>query len=284
MGKRQASRTPSPQRPFYEETLLKSASTSTGGDETPLQRSISPAMRFACLQEEQSLACLRRGLHVRDLTSTNSDPPGRKTYEEQITFGSHLQEERRKVCSSSGFGMPSSQAHGVEDSSSMQESPERNLALMAAPSCASPTPEMSAAQMPVLHILQPAALRVQVMCLQSPVDKGKRWADMEDELLAADSEDVLPGARIEDVQCFSLGSTGHPLQCNAPCKYSFKPKGCKDGVDCDRCHLCKWTKPKTPIQVVHPRARRGKKKTNRSWRTDATSIDASLSLQTMSEA
>lgn len=279
MRMRQASRTPSPEPLCYEQNQLKSASTSTGGDETPRQRSVSPAMRFPCLQEEQSLAFLRCGLRVRDLTSTSSDPPRRKAYEEQFASGTHLGEQKGNICGGDGFSMPFPWGHTMEDSPIMQQPPEVQFALVAAPYCESFMPEMSADQMPVLNALQPAALPAQVMCLPCPADKGKRWADMEDELLASGSGNVLPEAGIEEVQCFSLGSTGHPAQCNAPCKYSSKSKGCKDGVNCDRCHLCKWTKPKTPTLVVHHRASRGKKYTKRAWRTDA----AALGIQTVSE-
>lgn len=36
----------------------------------------------------------------------------------------------------------------------------------------------------------------------------------------------------------SKGSVGHPHSCAAACKYVQKPRGCKDGKDCARCHLC----------------------------------------------
>lgn len=38
----------------------------------------------------------------------------------------------------------------------------------------------------------------------------------------------------------SLGSVGHPHSCALACKYAKKSRGCKDGADCSRCHLCKW--------------------------------------------
>lgn len=38
----------------------------------------------------------------------------------------------------------------------------------------------------------------------------------------------------------SRGSLGHPLACALPCKFAMKKKGCKDGEDCDRCHLCRF--------------------------------------------
>jgi len=40
----------------------------------------------------------------------------------------------------------------------------------------------------------------------------------------------------------SIGSHGHPLCCQLPCKYVRKRKGCKDGVNCTRCHLCAFSK------------------------------------------
>lgn len=38
----------------------------------------------------------------------------------------------------------------------------------------------------------------------------------------------------------SIGSIGHPVSCSRGCKYAWKPKGCKDGANCMRCHLCPW--------------------------------------------
>ncbi|CAE7267053.1 unnamed protein product [Symbiodinium sp. CCMP2592] len=43
----------------------------------------------------------------------------------------------------------------------------------------------------------------------------------------------------------SIGSIGHPFSCGAPCKYNSKPKGCKDGLLCDHCHLCRWKRHTT---------------------------------------
>mmetsp|Transcript_30944 Transcript_30944/g.72166 ORF Transcript_30944/g.72166 Transcript_30944/m.72166 type:complete len:530 (-) Transcript_30944:228-1817(-) len=38
----------------------------------------------------------------------------------------------------------------------------------------------------------------------------------------------------------SVGSVGHPYKCGLPCKYFGKPRGCKDGKNCRRCHVCVW--------------------------------------------
>eukprot|EP00928_Gymnodinium_smaydae_P079292 TRINITY_DN6325_c0_g1_i1.p1 TRINITY_DN6325_c0_g1~~TRINITY_DN6325_c0_g1_i1.p1 ORF type:complete len:506 (+),score=26.54 TRINITY_DN6325_c0_g1_i1:71-1519(+) len=40
----------------------------------------------------------------------------------------------------------------------------------------------------------------------------------------------------------SMGSIGHPFTCGPACKYALKDKGCKDGYQCDRCHICVWKK------------------------------------------
>lgn len=47
--------------------------------------------------------------------------------------------------------------------------------------------------------------------------------------------------QVSTQQLSSKGSVGHPKNCAKPCKYSRKAKGCKDGVDCDHCHICIWT-------------------------------------------
>lgn len=44
------------------------------------------------------------------------------------------------------------------------------------------------------------------------------------------------GADVE----FSIGSRGHPYTCGLACKYASRGRGCKDGKNCDRCHLCTW--------------------------------------------
>jgi len=38
----------------------------------------------------------------------------------------------------------------------------------------------------------------------------------------------------------NVGSLGHPLSCAVACKYAHKARGCKDGANCTRCHLCPW--------------------------------------------
>mmetsp|Transcript_20083 Transcript_20083/g.43743 ORF Transcript_20083/g.43743 Transcript_20083/m.43743 type:complete len:301 (-) Transcript_20083:399-1301(-) len=50
--------------------------------------------------------------------------------------------------------------------------------------------------------------------------------------------------------CPSVGSMNHPHSCADFCKYFKKPKGCKDGDACVRCHICSGKKPKPAPQVV----------------------------------
>lgn len=48
----------------------------------------------------------------------------------------------------------------------------------------------------------------------------------------------------ESSEAPSIGSIGHPRTCGPACKYWFKPRGCKDGVNCTHCHLCAWHRKK----------------------------------------
>lgn len=39
----------------------------------------------------------------------------------------------------------------------------------------------------------------------------------------------------------SRGTIGHPISCRGlGCKFASKDRGCKEGIDCTRCHLCVW--------------------------------------------
>jgi hypothetical protein len=49
----------------------------------------------------------------------------------------------------------------------------------------------------------------------------------------------------------SVGSIGHPHSCAEACKYQSKPRGCKDGASCDRCHLCEWKATRTRRARTH---------------------------------
>mmetsp|Transcript_126423 Transcript_126423/g.319269 ORF Transcript_126423/g.319269 Transcript_126423/m.319269 type:complete len:270 (-) Transcript_126423:101-910(-) len=52
----------------------------------------------------------------------------------------------------------------------------------------------------------------------------------------APSEPQMP------IEVVSKGSVGHPFSCAEACKYARKPRGCKDGADCNRCHQCEWNR------------------------------------------
>lgn len=84
-----------------------------------------------------------------------------------------------------------------------------------------------------------------------------RWADVRDEAeqanrnkiqeqpapLAPAKERSIAAAKDEPKkQTVSRGSVGHPYACAEACKYAMKARGCKDGADCNRCHLCTWKK------------------------------------------
>mmetsp|Transcript_56004 Transcript_56004/g.99723 ORF Transcript_56004/g.99723 Transcript_56004/m.99723 type:complete len:335 (-) Transcript_56004:131-1135(-) len=51
-----------------------------------------------------------------------------------------------------------------------------------------------------------------------------------------------PGLSMGPAASPSLGSTGHPYNCAAACKYFMKPRGCKDGAACSHCHLHPWSR------------------------------------------
>jgi hypothetical protein len=46
----------------------------------------------------------------------------------------------------------------------------------------------------------------------------------------------------EESRLLSIGSQGHPVACGPACKYAWKTRGCKEGLQCARCHLCLWTR------------------------------------------
>lgn len=50
------------------------------------------------------------------------------------------------------------------------------------------------------------------------------------------------GHDLGSAACPTMGSMGHPSACQWPCKYNSKPRGCKHGTACVRCHLCRWTR------------------------------------------
>jgi len=85
---------------------------------------------------------------------------------------------------------------------------------------------------------EPAA---EVQCLPCLVDEPE-----EKEFASEPSESSVPPSK---------GSMNHPHSCAAACKYIKKPRGCKDGADCDRCHLCSFRNNKQHKKAA-PRAER----------------------------
>jgi len=70
-----------------------------------------------------------------------------------------------------------------------------------------------------------------------------------------DEEKEFASESSESNELPSKGSMNHPHSCAAACKYIKKPRGCKDGADCDRCHLCSFRNNKQHKKVA-PRAER----------------------------
>eukprot|EP00931_Biecheleriopsis_adriatica_P053518 TRINITY_DN31337_c0_g4_i1.p1 TRINITY_DN31337_c0_g4~~TRINITY_DN31337_c0_g4_i1.p1 ORF type:complete len:273 (-),score=33.22 TRINITY_DN31337_c0_g4_i1:174-938(-) len=58
------------------------------------------------------------------------------------------------------------------------------------------------------------------------------------------SANAVPGLQAWDLppEVPSVGTVGHPLNCSAPCKFYRKARGCLQGRQCTRCHLCFWTR------------------------------------------
>jgi len=44
----------------------------------------------------------------------------------------------------------------------------------------------------------------------------------------------------------SVGSRGHPHSCGQACKYLRRAGGCRDGTNCEKCHLCQWRRGLPP--------------------------------------
>ncbi|CAE8716388.1 unnamed protein product [Polarella glacialis] len=76
----------------------------------------------------------------------------------------------------------------------------------------------------------------------------------------------MPTAEEGTWPLLSLGSLGHPDTCATGCKWAMKERGCKDGSQCDHCHLCEWRRPPAPIRSRNPNLRnhRSSNTTNQS--------------------
>mmetsp|Transcript_48820 Transcript_48820/g.116065 ORF Transcript_48820/g.116065 Transcript_48820/m.116065 type:complete len:274 (-) Transcript_48820:47-868(-) len=95
---------------------------------------------------------------------------------------------------------------------------------------------------------QPQCIMVQPMMLVPPPPE-KVWSREGSSQSVSAADDQTPSDSANDgvtqtVEADgipSLGSRGHPYMCADACKYVKKRRGCKDGPNCDRCHLCSWS-------------------------------------------
>jgi len=68
---------------------------------------------------------------------------------------------------------------------------------------------------------------------------------------AAQARQLDEAQKVDD-QCASVGSIGHPYTCAEACKFHPKPRGCKDGALCTRCHVCRWNRYQKKGLAQHP--------------------------------
>lgn len=93
--------------------------------------------------------------------------------------------------------------------------------------------------------------------------------------------DATPEGVVIDVEFPpSMGSIGHPHSCSQPCKYFLKSKrGCKDGDQCDHCHLCTTVQSRQRRSGDAPRSSRqrrgGRKHKKRSQAPSVSTGDLS---------
>mmetsp|Transcript_70950 Transcript_70950/g.220141 ORF Transcript_70950/g.220141 Transcript_70950/m.220141 type:complete len:287 (+) Transcript_70950:118-978(+) len=71
---------------------------------------------------------------------------------------------------------------------------------------------------------------------------GAAIASMQDDVPTCGLGAAVADVWEDDMFVPSVGTVGHPLCCGFPCKYAGKPRGCKDGKSCERCHLCHFTR------------------------------------------
>mmetsp|Transcript_36600 Transcript_36600/g.105456 ORF Transcript_36600/g.105456 Transcript_36600/m.105456 type:complete len:257 (+) Transcript_36600:39-809(+) len=89
-------------------------------------------------------------------------------------------------------------------------------------------------------------------------NQGQDYVDMqESQLHMMYYYCASPMATMQDVDpTLSYGSVGHPYTCADFCKYARKGRGCKDGANCDHCHLCRGKKTKISTRGSHDRRNR----------------------------
>jgi len=86
-----------------------------------------------------------------------------------------------------------------------------------------------------------------VLMIPPPPEKawrrdGTSFNANEDGTTTASTTDTIPSpVGNGDSSPLSIGSRGHPYLCAEACKYVKKARGCKDGANCNRCHVCSWS-------------------------------------------
>ncbi|CAE7436366.1 unnamed protein product [Symbiodinium natans] len=202
--------------------LFPDGESTTDGCATPSERSSAkgPNMKLVFGLLERGLPSLQRGYRTPDPSPTRTGLPKCAAYKE---FMEEDNSEPLPVCAERGR----TPAKEKDRSPSPTQQPWFRLQ--------TPSPEPTPLPMPAM----PEDFLQQFL---RPQPRKDLWADMED---ASDAEDDMPaGAKtMQHPLCISIGSEGHPFSCGPACKYASKGKGCKDGANCDHCHLCKWKKP-----------------------------------------
>jgi len=69
-------------------------------------------------------------------------------------------------------------------------------------------------------------------------NRGDRDSDMQGATISRDEPLVTTD------NMMSLGCVGHPHSCAPACKFFRTLRGCKDGDQCTRCHMCRWQRGK----------------------------------------
>lgn len=104
---------------------------------------------------------------------------------------------------------------------------------------------------PAAHLLAGALKRSEIMMPRPPGS----WLPLpanQDVTRQCGDDDNTPSSLAVSVECTSIGTIGHPHTCGEPCKYVNRAKGCKDGLNCSRCHLCRWKKSSRQRQSHEP--------------------------------
>jgi len=186
--------------------------------------------------EEQDMATPRRGRIVEPeayrmaASRTPSPSPSRSSY--PASLGSKLGSESSDDClTPRQFGKVVAPHNSLSGSTSVQPT-----------SYASPMTQWPA-QLPaqtyglVLHMTP-------VMIVPPPPEQvWKRdgsSTSISDDASPTDSANDGATEGVEGDGPPSIGSMGHPYLCADACKYVKKPRGCKDGANCNRCHICSW--------------------------------------------